>query len=44
MCDKCKKLKNVKHWVHIADKWTDREKQEIIEYLITGNLSQQTFI
>ena len=35
MCDKCKS--HSKHWVHIADQWTEKEKKEMLDYLQSNN-------
>lgn len=33
MCNKCKPSEHKKYWVHIADSFTEKEKQEMSAYL-----------
>jgi len=34
MCDKCSKKPPVKHWLHIANNWTKKEKVEMLKHLL----------
>ena len=33
MCDKCIPEKHQKYWLHIADDWTEEDRQEMLVYL-----------
>ena len=32
MCDKCKP--HSKYWIHLADAWSERERMEIVDYIL----------
>jgi hypothetical protein len=33
MCRKCKPEQHKTYWIHLADKWSKEEKEEMLEYL-----------
>jgi len=33
MCDKCNFKHGIQYWLHIADNWTEKEKEEMLDYL-----------